>query len=90
MANVLTGNPLVIDTAGAGVLRTDHRVLRRVRWVGATTAAHAAVVQDAAGNLKWRSVASGSSYVEADTPNIAMLGLVVPTLGSGILYLYFD
>ena len=36
MANDLTGNPLVIDTASATPIMTDDVYLDAIRWVGAT------------------------------------------------------
>lgn len=92
MANDLTKNPMKVDTAGAGAIIAAGTRLRikGIRWVGATTAGHTAVVQTAAGAPIWNSVASGANYVEADIlENIHAHwdGLTVPTLASGILWI---
>lgn len=90
MANDLTSNPWIIDTAGAGVISSERLRVKGVRWAEATTAAHVAEIQDKNGKVKWRSVASGVNYVESDL--IESLGgdwdgIKVPTLGSGKLYI---
>ena len=98
MANDLTGNPLVIDTAGVAVLLTEDLFVATVRWDGATTAGHQAVIQDQAGAVKWASRAAGANHVEAERisppPSAASThsvppwsGLKVPTLASGTLYI---
>ena len=92
MANDLTLNPLKIDTAGNDLLTTPLRV-RKIRWVGGTTAGHTAVIQDQNSNPFWSSVASAANYVEEsdfstdDSQRTVLNGLSV-TLGSGTLYIY--
>lgn len=89
-ANDLTGQVWIIDTASATALSTTVTgTLSGVRWVGATTAAHAATIQDGQGRVLWSSVANAANYVEADAPGLSFRGLIVPTLGSGTLYLDF-
>src|SRR6267142_2538687 len=92
LANDFTSNPWIVDTPAATILSTDQIRVRGVRWVGATTAGHAAEIQDQAGKVKWSSVASGANYVEADLLNSPPIGfnangLKVPTLASGKLYI---
>lgn len=91
MANNFTSNPWIIDTAGATVLSNDLLRVRGVRWVGGTTAGHQAIITNAAGKVMWESLASGANNVEADniqgSPGANWAGLVVPTLGSGRLYI---
>lgn len=89
MANVLTVNPMKIDTAGATALLSSKLYPQSIRWVGATTAGHQAIVQDKDGNVMWKSVASGSNYVEGEQLDLAKPwdGLLVPTLGSGELFI---
>ena len=90
MANVVTGNPYVIDTASSTAIDTaPMRRLRRVRWVGATTAAHTAVIQDGAGTVKWAGHAIANATDDSPV-DVSMTGLLVPTLASGKLYLYWD
>lgn len=89
MANQLTVNPWIIDTPGAGTLFAGANKIKSVRWVGATTAAHAAEIQDTAGNVRWSSVAAGANNLEIDevSEQNYYTGIKVPTLQSGKLYI---
>ena len=92
MANDLTKQPWKVGTAAATVLSADALRVRGVRWVGATTAGHTAVIQDKNARIVWSSVATGANYVESDMVNTGDRGwdwdgLIVPTLASGILYI---
>jgi len=91
MSNVITNNPLVIDTASSTAVTSGTFVAWMIRWVGATTAGHTASIQDKNGNVRWASEASGANYVEEThfeaKPQI-FEGLKVPTLASGIVYIY--
>jgi len=95
MANDLTRNPLVIDTASGTALTTDARRIKKIRWVNGTTAGHQVILQDQYGNLFWESRAAGADYVEEsdftfNKSNSAVLsGIKVPTLDSGKLEIYF-
>ena len=87
----MTGSPLIIDAAGPGVLLTGKIDPYLIRWVSPSAAAgHLCVVQDGSGMEKWASVANGANYVEADHlgPESVWMGLIVPTLSSGKLYIY--
>lgn len=92
MANNVTGNPFIIDTAGASAVYTGPLVMDRFRWVGATTVAHQCVVTDGDGKVLFESFATGPNYVDetycGDQHKI-IRDLKVPTLGSGKLYVYF-
>ena len=92
MANDLTNNPWVIDTAAATVLTAMRLRVRGVRWVDATTAGHKATIQNAAGKIVWDSTAAAANNVEGDQisdfgPFPDWDGLIVPTLASGKLYI---
>lgn len=87
MANATLGDPWIIDT-GSSTLATGHVKVRRVRWTGATTAGHVAILTDTAGLVKWTSEASGANYAEESAASFSCTGLKVTTLGSGKLYLY--
>jgi hypothetical protein len=93
MANDLTKNPWRVDTPGASVLAADRIYVKGVRWVGATTAGHEAIIQDKNNRNVWRSLAAGANNVESDL--IESIpgywdGMKVPTLGSGELYITYD
>ena len=97
MANDLTGNPLVIDTASATPIMTDDVYLDAIRWVGATTAGHQAVVKDnkTSPDTVYEGLASGANFIDERSfgaeyagPRRVVGGLAVTTLGSGKLYIY--
>jgi hypothetical protein len=87
-------NPLKIDTASGTAAATHPITVSKIRWVGATTAGHTAVIQDQYGNHFWDSICPGDNYVEEsdfttyETKRKVLSGITVPTLGSGILYIY--
>lgn len=92
MANAFQSDLWIIDTAAPDLLTTTQVRIRGIRWVGATIAGHQAVIKDGAGLVKWESVAAGANNVEsdqqwADPRGMNIVGLAVPTLGSGKLYI---
>lgn len=98
MANSKSNKIYVIDTASGTAVTLSPLVVNKIRWVGATTAGHTAVVQDQNANPFWSSVAGGANHVESDdfsqhsqrSSSRMLNGLLVPTLGSGVLYIYVD
>ena len=90
-ANSTTRSPIIVDTPGAGTILATSRRIVKVRWVGATTAGHTAVIQDSSDSRNvWESIAAGSNYVEDNVMNIAVAGIKVPTLSSGKLYIHVE
>lgn len=95
MANDLTGNTWKIDTASATPIITQDVYIESIRWVGATTAGHAAIVTDnrTSPDTKFSSLANGAnfidekSYIGAPSNSRCLGGIIVPTLDSGILYI---
>lgn len=90
------GYPLILDTVANNIV-LGTTFIAKIRWVGSTTAGHAATITDGNARVIWTSLASGSNYVETDTypPPIALkcvgttsTGLCVTTLSSGTLYVY--
>lgn len=93
MANDLTASPLIIDTASSTMLVEVPIFIKRIRWVGATTAGHQVIIQDVNGRVLWESVAAGANNVESESQDAVGLwptGFKVPTLGSGKLYIYYE
>ena len=86
MANDLTQNPLILDTAATTLLQDGPCFIKSVRWVNATTAGHTAVLQDAESNVWWDSIASGANYVEEDMIERWVTGIRLTTIGSGKVY----
>ena len=92
MANNLANNPYVIDTPGAGVLYARLLDVYLIRWVSpGAVAGHQCIITDQNNNPKWETVAPGPNYAEADHLDAleAWNGLIVPTLSSGKLYIYY-
>lgn len=93
MANNLTSNPWVIDTAAT--ITTMKVRVATIRWIGATDAAHTAVITDTAGHVVWAGNANAADYSEESHPagyarhGFDTNGLIVTTLGSGKLYVEF-
>lgn len=92
MSNVLTGNPLVIDTAGSGIIISREFTVTAIVWdAGQSASANdVAVVTDKTGALKWQgSAAAKNSNLNAEFPKeIHFSGLIVPTLDAGTLLIY--
>ena len=91
MANVLTTNPWTFDTPTTFDFCTGTFLrIKSVRWVGATTAGHAAKLADGASVTWWESLASGSNNIESDLIENQtvqpVLGFRVSALQSGRLY----
>lgn len=89
MANDLTMNPWVLDSAsGTNIVEGDVLVLK-VRWTEATTPGHAVEIQHGNGKPAWRSVAASGNNIEEDPePFWCRGGIKLATLGSGKVYLY--
>jgi hypothetical protein len=96
MANDLTGNTWKIDTASATPIITQDVYINSIRWIGATTAGHEAKITDnngASPDIKYSAFADGANfideknYVGAPANSRCVGGIIVPTLGSGILYI---
>ncbi len=90
MANDVTANPIIVDTAAAAALTAYTFIATKIRWVGATTAGHQAIVQNGNGIVKFKAEATGANYTESEhfDPPLIFNGLIVPTLSSGTVYIY--
>lgn len=95
MANIFKEKRFIIDTAGATLLKYlapgegPNLRIKAIRWVGATTAGHACIIQDEDSIVYWESLASGSNYIESDlTERVWQKDFKVTTLASGRLYIH--
>jgi hypothetical protein len=91
MANDLTGNPLIVDTAASTVLTTENLYVKSIRWVApAAVAGNAVAVKTPAGKMLWESTAAGANYVEEALIEANWeTGFQVPTLATGVLYITY-
>lgn len=101
MANVVTQNPIIIDTAGASAVITQPLRVRKFVWdaVGHATDDHVCSVKDKNGVQKWKrtltSLGTVGELVSAQSEDfdkgvLNMDGLIVDTLGGGVLYVYVE
>jgi len=67
---------------------TGRVLLKHLRWVGATTLAHALIVTDTAGAVIWDSEADGPNYIDVFPFYRWVEGIKVLTMQSGRLYAY--
>ena len=97
MSNVLTGNPLILDTVADNLL-TGPIHITKIRWVGATTVDHEAQLEDAAERVVWESlqtdIGTGTAILNRErestfVPPLLVTGLSLGVLGSGVLYVYY-
>lgn len=88
MANQYRDRVWRIDTASATAITTDMVDIEYIRWLGATDAGHTAIIQDGDGEEIWRADANSTDYSEESAVRLVAKGLIVPTLGSGVLFLY--
>lgn len=92
MSNIVNTNPLVLDTAStSAVVDSRNLTICGVRWVGGTTAGHQCILKNAAGQTLYSMVATAANYSEeSQLKTWAREGVIMHTLGSGILYVYFE
>ena len=90
MANDITNNPILLDTASASAVTTVTFVATKIRWVGATTASHTVSITNLNATVKFAAEATGANYSESEhfDPPLIFEGLVIPTLQSGKIYIY--
>src|SRR5262245_25073015 len=96
MANDLSSNPLVLDTAaGTDILAANAPVkIKKLRWVVLTggVAADTCVLTNSAGKVIWECANQGALAnfnLETDFgPGHKVLGLKLPTIARGKLYAY--
>lgn len=94
MANAFEENVFRIDTVPVTLFSASERArIAKFRWVGATNAAHTVVVQnlDSSPVTIWEDAAMSADHTsESDGPFDLRDGVVVATLGSGVLYVYLE
>jgi hypothetical protein len=99
MANNLLENPMVIDTAfstkASAVVNINVPpggwVIDHIRWYAPTTASHTFVIKSADGNtiLLTDYCVVGNTSVEYAMYGMKIEDFQVPTLASGVLYIYY-
>lgn len=92
MANDLTRNPWLIDTAGATVLHKDNVFISSIVWSGFGSAADQFVISDGRSNpiFSAKGNAGLSSIQITFAPNVHVRNLSVPVLTSGLLSIFLD
>lgn len=92
MANNVTRNPFYIDTAAAASVIIGRLEITKIRWVSPNAAAgHQCIIQDGAGLPVWESIAPADDHIDSDgwtdENPLVVVGLTVPTLASGVVYI---
>lgn len=82
MANILNSNPLIVDTAGAGSIKSTCWI-DGIKWISPVGSA---LVTDDAGHVLFEGTTSNASIEGVRIR--ARGGIKVPTLGGGKLYIY--
>ena len=98
MANLLSQNPLIIDTAAATAIITQPLRVTKIMWdaIGHATDDHALTIKDKNGVIKYvrtltslGTVGELVSAQESDfNPPLVVDGLIVSVLGGGLVYIY--
>ncbi len=90
MANVLGTRPMTVDAPSATVLYTEWMKISNIVWAGYTADTHTFVIQNANGDR----LAQGAGASDLSPIEITVVGwvhgLIVPTLASGVLYIYIE
>lgn len=91
MANDVSGNPFILDTATDTALTNDYLHIHSILWVSGSSG-DALSVQDENGSVKYATCGANST-TPVSSPNFGDTGLFfnglkVPTLGAGKVYLY--
>ena len=68
---------------------TEKLLIKYIRWVGATTAGHSLVVNDTNGDMIFESVADGANFIDVHPIFEIIDGVVVATMQSGTLYVFY-
>ena len=101
MPNDFFDRIFVLDTPGANLIKqtlgglTNYQFepflpVKRVRWVGPTTAGHQCVIQAANGKVYWEATASvANADIADDLIGPWMQDFKLVTLGSGRVYIYY-
>lgn len=101
MANDLTCNPLVVDTAAATAILSGHFKITNIRWVDTgndIADADRATLKNSAGKIIWdalnTTVGVGTTTQPGGEstffPPLGVAGLICSALTHGTLYIYFD
>lgn len=96
MANVITGNPIICDTAASTVVVANPFRVSTIKWTvdAGATDNDTVVLKDKNGVVKYEEiltvVTSGMTQAPPITFNPPLLfdGLIVATLSGGTVYLY--
>lgn len=96
MANAITGNPIILDTAASTVVVSTPFLVSAIKWTvdAGATDNDTVVLQDKKGIVKYEEiltvVTSGSTQAPPINfvPPLLFDGLICPTLSGGKVYIY--
>jgi hypothetical protein len=85
MANDLTRNPWVIDSATIGPIWNSYARMEALSWQDVSTTGHQLILQDQNGKEVWSMTAPGAGFYNFQKP-MWINGLIVKRLDSGKIY----
>ena len=96
MANVITGNPIILDTAAATVVVSTPFLVSAIKWTVDNGGADndTCVLQDKKGVVKYEEILNIVTSGPVQAPPISFVppvlfdGLICPTLSGGKVYIY--
>ena len=91
MSNILTKNPIVLDTVGATSALAQKVRIKSLFWEGAANGNALALHDAASGNLIWESAwvtGNGPHQIYFGEMGLEVVGLYLTTLGGGKLLVY--
>lgn len=80
-------DPLIYEVASTTILDSRKIYIKSIRWVGATTAGHTAVLQNKNGRVFWASEAAGNNFIDEFLYEGWVEGIILSTLASGKIYI---
>lgn len=90
MANILTQNPLVLDTSGATIFFPGGIKVRHFEWSG-YGAGNSAIVNNGLGKLVWQGTpTTDTQEVRSGQVGWVDTGIVLATLTGGKVLVYFE
>ncbi len=90
MANDVTANPMVLDTAGVTVLWPYKAKVLHFEFANYAAVGNACVIQGTDGKIKW-SVTGASDLSEVRSAKVGWInGIVLSTLTAGKCLVYID
>lgn len=80
-------DPIILEVPSTTILFNSRIYVKSIRWVGATTAGHTAVITNKNGRTIWASEVAGANFIDESLWESWIDGLSISTLASGKIYI---